>query len=445
MSAFGKGRRVARTGGTQSAMKLSGSCLAVASGLLALTAAGSAEAQTWSAMRTTPALFHIIAVDRTGETLWPYGREDVAGDGLGTFQADEREADLRSIYADVENDHLLLRAYVSAESAPSMRTVAFFFIDADDRATTGGPAFQDALWRLAADPTPGGYERAVAVRGDGALVGTYRWDADEEAWVETQEPAPRVRFEAGLDVDPLRFGADERGYFQVSLHHEISGLNASCAGNIFVRTHHEVEDGRSFGDDTLELFACRAPTDPYGDPVVLRPDRCDKDDDCPADGVCREGVCLFAYACTDHIHCRARERCQGNICVREVSGSCDEDADCDGLVCEGGACVACAETGARACEGELVCSPNGSCLDPDDFTPGPGNGGNGGGAGEDESYVGRTQGGAFRCSAGGPNDTPGTRSLWLVALGMAALGFRIKRSRGAARHRSVESRDQGQA
>ena len=58
--------------------------------LVALTAASSrAAAQSWSNARPRPALFQIVAIDRTGELGFPYEREDIAGDGLGTFAADE--------------------------------------------------------------------------------------------------------------------------------------------------------------------------------------------------------------------------------------------------------------------------------------------------------------------------------------------------------------------
>jgi len=101
--------------------------------------ASSAEAQSWADGREHPALFQIVAIDRTGESDFPYGREDVAGDGLGTFNAAEAGADLRTMYASAGPMQLWLRAYLAGNDAPRPSLRAFFFIDTDARASSGGP------------------------------------------------------------------------------------------------------------------------------------------------------------------------------------------------------------------------------------------------------------------------------------------------------------------
>src|SRR5687767_8607530 len=79
---------------------------------------GRVAAQSWSAPRGRPVLWQISSVDASGEQGWPYGREDVAGDGLDSFESDEAATDLRTVYADADADELWIRAYVAATGAP---------------------------------------------------------------------------------------------------------------------------------------------------------------------------------------------------------------------------------------------------------------------------------------------------------------------------------------
>lgn len=369
----------------------------------------------------------MVSIDKTGEVIWPYGREDIAGDGSGANAADEASADLRSIYADAQADRLWLRAYVSGTVAPSDAVSVFFFLDNDARDGTGGKALGDELDpALGADPTTGGYEIAVGVAGDGSLLGTWQWNAASSRWQAVSDVKPQdVRAEAGTDTDPLTIGAALHGYVQTDLLHSISGLTATCGGTIFVRSLHAGTPQRSFGDDSPKDFACRPANDAYGDPVVLRSYACTSDDQCPADGRCREGICLFTYTCDDDDDCRAGEACTAGRCVRVVDETCNDAADCAGLVCQAGSCVACTENGARACNDGQLCSPNGSCVNPDDRPPT----GGGGGGGVDEP--GNVQGGPFSCSA----REGGTGSLsWLLPLTMLALyrGARRRRREHAA-------------
>jgi hypothetical protein len=165
------------------------------------------------------------------------------------------------------------------------------------------------------------------------------------------------------------------------------------------------------------------PADVYGDPVVLRDFTCKADNECPAGGRCRSGVCLFAYECTTATDCPAGTRCTVNRCVRAVDQTCTTGRDCNGLLCESGACVACNDVGARACGAGLACSPNGACVDPDSFEPGSGNGG-----------PGKVQGGAFSCAAFAGANAQG--SLALLTLTVSLLWRRRTRPR-AARSRLV--------
>ncbi len=368
------------------------------------------SAQTWTSARGWPPLWQIIAIDQSAEPSWPYGPEDVAGDGLGTFQDDEARADLRTLYADADAERLWLRAYVVSASEPAPGLTATFFLDADARVDTGGPAYGDVFEpRLTPDPTRGGYERAIAVRGDGTVVDAWEWNAQRAAWQRLQARQGAIRVEVGRARDPLGIGAPDRGYLQTAIEHALSGLNASCAAQVFVRLRYESAP-RSFGDDAQEQAACRAPVDAYGDPVVLRSFVCDADADCPRAGRCRDGVCLFAYDCGIDADCRTGEHCSADQCVRAVTGGCSTNAECAGLVCEAGSCVSCTESGTRACADGRFCSPNGSCIDA-----------------EVSSSSDRVQGGAFHCAAAAGSRAPSAVG-WLLST-MSLLGILRSRRR----------------
>jgi len=378
--------------------------------------ASQVHAQSWTAKRSDPTLWQVVSIDRTGEPGWPYGREDLAGDGLALFQQDEQSADLRAVYADADADRLWLRAFVASTSAPTAEVRAYFFLDSDARDSTGGKAQGDTLdAELGPDPTSGGYEVAVGIDGNEQVLGAWRWDTARGTWLAIADLKPQdVRVELGASVDPIQIGAARHGYLQTNVLHSISGLGASCGGTIFARTLHVAAAGRNFSDQSSQNFACRAANDGYGDPAVLRGYDCTSDDQCPADGRCRDGICLFTYPCTDVADCRTGESCTANSCVRVVTGGCGDRGDCDGLVCQDGRCVACSETGARACDKGLLCSPNGACVNPDV----PGN---------SAATPGDVQGGPFSCSAaiGGTASGPW---LWLASLGLLLTRRRRKAS-----------------
>src|SRR4051794_40659224 len=72
-----------------------------------------AAAATWVNNRTTPRLAEIVAVDAAGEPGWPYGAEDVAGDGAATFSPAEQTIDIRTAYAATDSARFWARVYFS--------------------------------------------------------------------------------------------------------------------------------------------------------------------------------------------------------------------------------------------------------------------------------------------------------------------------------------------
>jgi len=412
--------------------------LAILGGIVSITAtcALPVHAQSrWSPPYSSPSLWQIIAVDESGEPGWPYGSEDIAGDGLVSFEDDEAETDLRTVYADADADRLWIRAYFATERAPSDGVIVYFFIDSDDRDDTGGDAEADELWpELTADPTSGGYEHAIAARSDATVEGAWRWNAQAGRWDALMPPLTDGSVDIGAEHDPIQIGGPVYGFVQLAFAHDVTGLDSSCNGNIFVRTWHDSAPNRAFGDDDDGARTCRPTLDIFGDPDVLREPGCDQDDDCPVGGRCRERVCLFAYDCSGTGECLEGHRCTAGACVRVVDRSCDADSDCFGLVCRAGDCVACAENGAQACEDALLCSPNGQCVDPERGAPAGGNGGGGGGSGSSGrggaggasggmTPPGKVRGGAFQCAAAVPGrgDTPA--SAWWLAIALALAGI----------------------
>lgn len=404
---------------------------AVVSIVLIVFLAGTASAQTWSERRERPSLFEIVAIDESALSLWPFGQEDLAKDGVANPMPDESAVDLRSVYADTRADGLWVRAYVASDAEPMQSAVTFFFLDNDAKTTTGGRAEGDTLFEgWSTDPTPGGYELAIGMRGDGTLLGVYQWDEAKDQWTLQPDKPTLVTLETGKTRDPLRLGGDDHGYFQMKLEPRALKLGDGCTGPLFVRTWNDATGSRAFGDSS-DVTLCKPRLNAYGDPEILGTHECSTDSSCPAQGKCRERVCVFEYACNVDAACREGERCMGNVCVRVVDRSCESADDCDGLVCASGRCTACASSGARACASGLVCTPGGTCIEPGE-TGSAGRGGSSGGksgSGDEEGDAGvRVQGGALTCAAIaglGGGTTPG----WLAAGVLAALGVFSARKR----------------
>jgi len=369
------------------------------------------QAQSWSIDRNRPALWEIVSLDATGETGWPYGEEDVADDGFDQFNTEEAGVDLRSVYADADADRFWMRAYVALDSTPPASTVAFLFIDTDARETTGGTAAATEIWAdFDDDPTDGGYERAIGFSGDGTLVGVWRWNVQNSNWTTQPNQADEVNVEVGIDRDPILIAGARHGYLQVDVDHEITQLTASCDASLFVRLWNDDTPDNSFGDDEPDASACRVAIGTNGDPEVLDTTGCTSDDDCPAVGICYNGRCYFTYSCTADADCRSGEACVDGACVQVVDTRCQDNADCDGLICDSGTCVPCSDSGEHACDDGSLCTPGGSCVvvqdngNDGDSTGGSGGSGSASGSGGTESPGPDVKGGAFHCGvASRPN------------------------------------------
>jgi hypothetical protein len=382
--------------------------------LLAAVMPQPAAAQTWSLLRVRPSLFEIIAVDPTSEARWPFGSEDVAGDGLSTPTNEEASVDIRSVYADARAGRLWLRAYVSAKTASSTTALTFFFIDSDQRLDTGGKAQGSELWpALSDDPSKGGYDLAIGMRADATLIGVFSWDATMKQWIARKNPEQVASAERKVARDPLRLIGDEHAYSQITLDLAEAKLDERCLANIFVRTQNDQPGKLAYGD-VVDSFAmtCRPRLNAYGDPELLHSDRCTTDDTCPGGGRCRDGICLFGYECNDDAACQSDQRCTGGVCVHYVNQTCSSNADCSGSICQAGQCVACSESGARACSGDDVCAPDGRCLAPSAAYSGGDNHGSGALASGE-----RVQGGAFSCSL--TQAAGGFTCVWLILLPLA--------------------------
>jgi hypothetical protein len=390
------------------------------------TFAQTAYAQNWSLQRERPSLLEIVAVDPTAEPAWPFGSEDIAKDGVATYAADEAAVDLRSVYADARARRLWLRAYFSAKTDASTTALTFFFIDTDLRSDTGGRAQGAELWpALTDDPSKGGYELAIGVKASGEIIGVFSWLSDKKGWSKHASPSLLETAERGVARDPLRLLGNDHVYTQVTLGLADAGLDDRCLANIFVRSWNDATGARAFGDvvDSLAM-TCRPRLNAYGDPEVLRTDRCVADDTCPGAGRCREGLCVFGYECSSDEACQSGQRCQASVCVRYVQERCATSADCAGLLCESAQCVACTDSGARACAAGSVCAPDGRCLslsevgysDPDKET-------------SDAAASGeRVQGGSFHCSMLLPSGR-GSACAWLTLLALAWHWKRRRRRR----------------
>jgi hypothetical protein len=406
---------------------------------LAASLGSTASAQTWSQKRERPALFEIVAVDETSQPLWPFGPEDIAKDGAETYAADEAAVDLRSVYADARSEGLWVRAYVAIDDEPMSSAVAFFFLDNDANAKTGGKAEGDVLFDgWSTDPSPGGYEVAVGMRGDGVALGVFVWDDAKAVWTLQPDKPVLVTLETGKTRDPLRLSVENHGYFQITLDSKVVELGDGCTGPLFVRLWNDVTGARAFGDSS-DVTICKARLNAYGDPEILRSNACESDASCPANGKCRERTCVFEYECKADDGCRDDERCMGSVCVRVVDKTCDAVADCDGLVCASSKCTACSDSGDRACASGYVCTPGGTCIRPGATGASGRSGGGSGTSGSAGAAGERVRGGAFTCSAfAGPATRTGAGSI--AFFGIAAFWFdRLRRRRRARRRERIEA------
>lgn len=388
-------------------------------------APGLAEAQSWAPPRTTPILLDLSDLDETGEGNWLFGGEDVAGDGLDTFQPPERAIDFRSVYAVADEDDLWLRAYVVSETGLGDLRL-FVFVDADANVATGGSAAATSLdARFAADPTLGGYEFVIAVSSDESLEGVWQWSTTELDYELVMDPTAEV--EVGTDADPIRIAGEVRGYVQLRVPLDAVGLDSSCSGRLFVRSLNEGPAMLGDGDlDVGRSARCRALTDPDRDPPdVLFPDEeCTEDAQCPGEGLCLDGACRLPPLCREDAECAADETCSEGRCVFASSDtSCTDDEDCGDLVCdaESSVCSACSTD--EDCGAGRRCASTGRCVGSGD----PGAPGTPGDAGLVPGDGERIQGGAFTCGWAGPwlGSSAGV-GLWMLGLwGVGVVGRRV--------------------
>ncbi len=400
----------------------------VAVGLAALVSPGLAVAQTWEGDRENPSLAEVVAIDTTGEDGWPFGREDVAGDGLDTFQQQEQSIDIRTAYAVAGSQQLWVRLYVSDDGPPGGSVVAFVFIDADEDSDTGGSAAGAGLDPgFDTDDSPGGYEYVIGIDGNGSIVEVWEWDAAQNEYTSVAGAAAQATAEVGTAPDPLGLGGSVHGYLQGNIDLDIVGLDSSCSANLYFRSLHDTGNAGEGDLNVGEVGPCVA-ADSNGDRIpdlLVSEDECQSDADCPAGGVCVGGECVLAPPCRDDSDCDADETCEGGRCVLQGGDACETDANCGDLVCEGGECVPCTTAGVE-CGPGLVCAPNGRCID--DSTAPPSTSGDAGAGGIVLAEGEEIEGGAGNCATG--HGRPG----WLAwATGMLVLTLSWRRRRRVAR------------
>ncbi len=372
----------------------------------------SVEAQTWTGGRSTPAISELVAIDETGEPDWPFGFEDLAGDGTD-FGQQEQSIDIRTAYAVADNQTLWARTYVSDDNAAGGNIVVFVFIDADESGLTGGGADATEIHALFTDdPTPGGYDFVVEIGGNAMINDIWEWDGAAFAPI-TLMPNDNADAEAGQDDDPLDLNGLAHGYLQGMVDLDLLGLDSNCDANLFFRSVNE--GGMIDGDLNVDTVASCIPADTDDDGVpdfVVPEGGCDDDDDCPFYGICVDGECVLPGACLDDGDCGPDEFCNDDgICFPNPGGPCTDDSECGDLVCDNGTCQPC-DVGSDQCGPGRVCTADGRCID--------GNAGGGGAGGDDGLGLNpgdNIQGGAFTCTIG-----DGSTSRWaLFVLGLGAL------------------------
>jgi Cys-rich repeat protein len=377
--------------------------LAVAATAVIAAFAERAEAQTWALGQQGPSLRALFAIDRTGESGWLYGQEDLAGDGLATFRQQEQSIDIRTAYAASDDNAFFFRVYVSDTAPPGGNVSAYIFIDSDQNRATGGTAAASAIdARFTSDGSGGGYEFVLGVRGNQSVIGLWQWQQGQGAWTPLQTPPNRTAAEAGSFVDPIRINGDSHGYLQGSVTLAEVDLTPACLANLFVRTTNETATLGAGDLEVGQVGRC-APADGNGNGVpdlVEPPAGCSSSAQCPNGGVCINGRCILAPACASDADCSPTERCDNGRCVaRPTNTPCASNAECGALVCVNGMCGPC--TAGGQCASGLVCGPDGRCTD----------GSGAGGSGPTLAPGEEVRGGACACSTPGS----GTRSSVLTA------------------------------
>lgn len=374
-----------------------------------------AWAATWVNARTTPRLTEIVGIDKTGETGWIYGQEDVLGDGFGMFGQQEQSLDLRTAYAATDMTRFWVRAYVSDVNAVGGNITVFVFIDADKNQATGGKTNSTVLSpAFTTDVSPGGYEYVIGLRGNGMISNIWQWRTVMMQYSVVNAPPMDAVGETGHDVDPIRINTDQHGYVQGAVTLGLVGLTPPCDANLYVRSANQM--GAS--DLDMSFATSCVPADTNGDKIpdiLVPPTGCTSNAQCPQGGVCQNGMCVLAPPCVTDANCPNGYTCTADgRCVPKGGMACTSNTQCNGLVCVGGMCVPCTQ-GSNQCGGTTVCAPNGTCAQGMGPPPGGGNVG------------GQVEGGAFNCGV--------TRSsgdgIALVIVGSLILLVRSRRRRSS--------------
>jgi hypothetical protein len=263
-----------------------------------VAASGASAGATWINTRTTPRLSEIVAIDATGETGWPYGQEDVAGDGPATFATPEQTIDIRTAYAATDMSRFWARVYFSDPNGVGAGLTVYVFINADRNTATGGPAMGPEINpAFTSDPSSGGYDFVLAVGGNGMVAGLWEYQGMPPMYVTLNPTAANSAGETGADADPILINGSQHGYVQGNVDLNVVGLTSTCDASLFVRS---VNAGA--GDlEAGQLGSC-VPADTNQDHVpdiVVPPGGCSSNTQCPGGGTCNNGVCTIPPTVTN--------------------------------------------------------------------------------------------------------------------------------------------------
>jgi hypothetical protein len=308
--------------------------------------ANPARAQTWVGNRQGPRLAEILAIDGTGETPWPWGAEDVAGDTLAQFSPREQAIDARTVYVATDAARFYSRVYFSVPQAEPGEVTTFVLIDSDQNPTTGGRASAAELDpTLTADPSNGGYEYVIKVQraANGTATGTlWHYDATNFVFAQVTTVPSQLVAESNVFLDPLRINEPNHGYVQSSAELGVVGLTQACTANIFVRTTNQT-GGLGAGDlDVGSEERCVPTVNPDTNvPVVVTPPAgCTSNAECPNGGICTGGNCVLTHLCATNADCPATEVCNTEgLCVASVPSDAGQVYLAPGEKIQGGACA----------------------------------------------------------------------------------------------------------
>lgn len=384
-----------------------------------LLAVAPAFGQTWGPGRQGPSLAELVAIDKTGEPGWPWGGEDVAGDGLAEFKPPERAIDIRTAYAMADNARFWARVYVSDTNGPGGNVTAYVFIDNDRNPSTGGSAAAtDIDARFVADASSGGYEYVLAARGNGSISNVWAWQAGGFQTVNV--PPAQIGGESGSHLDPIRVGDDAHGYIQLSVTLAQVGVTPACDVNLYFRTTNETA-ALGAGDLEVGTVGPCVPADSNNDGIPdlsVPPGSCSSDAQCPNGGRCVSGKCVLTPPCALDTDCPSGHRCSEGRCLLVPSGTCSEGADCATRYCAGGQCANCGSD--DSCGAGRRCGPDGRCIAST---------GSAGSAGLSLGPEDEIQGGACACRAAQAPWLPARHLGLMVALGLALVVRRRTRAR----------------